>query len=253
MRVEILPSAGAGDPLRFFTTSFLIDGRVAVDAGALGAAPLPVQRGVRHVLLTHSHLDHLATLPVFLDNLSADGAMAPFVHGSSATIATLRRDLLNDRLWPDLVRLSREGPSFLSLSELRPEQRVDLDGLTVTPVPMDHVVPTFGYVIESPDGFVVIGGDTGPTERIWEIVRERGRPKIVFLEVSYPDRLSDLAEVAKHLTPSTFAAEAAKAGDSVRFVAVHVKPPFHEEVEREIAELGLPNVEMGRPGATYGF
>ena len=66
MRVRVLGCSGAiAKDCR--TTSFLIDGDVLVDAGTgVGDLTLEVMRGIKHVLLTHSHLDHIASLPLMV-------------------------------------------------------------------------------------------------------------------------------------------------------------------------------------------
>ncbi len=73
MRVELLPSSVPASEAQFLV-SFLIDDTVAIDAGSLGLlADLDRQRGVRHVFLTHEHVDHIASLPIFLENVYDPG------------------------------------------------------------------------------------------------------------------------------------------------------------------------------------
>src|SRR5436305_2452164 len=118
MKVEIrlLPSAafaGAGRDQQFLT-SYLINDTLALDAGGLGfAVPLDEQRRVRHVLITHTHLDHIASLPIFLENVYGRAAEPVTVHGSQEVLDCLQHDFFNDRVWPDFVNLSRANPPFL--------------------------------------------------------------------------------------------------------------------------------------------
>src|SRR5579871_2430325 len=98
---------------------------------------------------------------MLLDNVYQGGGDCVTVHGSDAVLDCLRRDVFNDRLWPDFIRLSAERPPFLRLERLEPGRPVDLDGLRITPVAVDHVVPTLGFVVEDGSAAVVFPSDTG--------------------------------------------------------------------------------------------
>ena len=49
--------------------------------------------------------------------------------------------------------------------------------LWVTPVLVEHTVPTTGFVIHDGETGFVFSGDTGPTKRIWQIAREMRGPQ----------------------------------------------------------------------------
>ena len=116
---------------------------------------------------------------------------------SREVIESLREHVFNDVIWPDLRTWSESGRDFVRFRELVPEESVQLGDLTVTPVPVNHTVPTFGYIVESADAALVLSGDTGPTERIWELAAANPRVRAVFLECAFPDALGELADAAK--------------------------------------------------------
>lgn len=251
MEVTLLPSAPSG---RQFLTSYLINGTVAVDAGSLGLMGGPAdQARVKHVFLTHTHLDHLATLPLFLDNAYTGTADCVTVHGTAPVLDCLRRDLFNDRLWPDFVRLSEGLPPYLRLHEIRPGIPVEAAGLRVTPVEVNHLVPTVGYVVDDGKAAIAVPSDTGPTEEIWRVAARAPNLSAVFLEATFPDAMAWLADVSRHLTPALLAAEVRKLGRDVRWLAVHLHPRFHEQVASELAALGLAGLEIADPGRPYIF
>ena len=95
--------------------------------------------------------------------------------------------------------------------------------MRVTPVEVSHVVPTLGFLIEDGDSAVVIASDTGPTEALWRLANQTPHLKAVFLEAAFPDAMSALAQIAKHLTPALFGAEVRKLARPVPVVAVHLK------------------------------
>jgi hypothetical protein len=100
---------------------------------------------------------------------------------------------------------------------------------------------------------VAIPSDTGPTEKFWRSAGAAADLKAVFLEASFPDAMSELALISKHLTPAMFAAEARKLPRQVPFIAVHIKPRFYDQVVAQLGGLTLPAVRIGKPGETYQF
>jgi ribonuclease BN (tRNA processing enzyme) len=252
VRVTPIPSGPAGPSARQFLTTYLVNDGLAIDAGALGLLhPVAAQARVRHVIVTHTHIDHVATLPVFLENIYAGAAEAVTVHATAPVLESLQRDLFNDRLWPDFVALSRPEAPFVRLSPLEPGRPVVLGGLRVTPVPVTHVVPTVGLLIDDGTSAALFSSDTAPTHALWDAANAAPRLAAVFLEATFPDEMAALAEVAMHLTPRLFATEVAKLRRPADILAVHIKPRYHERVVAELRGLGLPNLRVAELGETY--
>jgi ribonuclease BN (tRNA processing enzyme) len=250
--VTLLAPGPAGGSGAQFLTTYLINDRLAVDAGALGLLlPLEAQARVRHVILTHSHIDHIGTLPLFLENVYAATADPVTVHGTAPVLDSLQRDVFNGQIWPDFVALSRLEAPFLRLAVLEPGRPIVIDGLRITPVPVDHVVPTIGLLLDDGTSAALFPSDTAPTEAIWEVANTAPRLDAVFLEAAFPDELSGLAEVAMHLTPRLFAAEAAKLRRPAQLYAVHIKPRYHDRIVAQLLGLGLHNLHIAEPGQSY--
>ena len=254
MKIVLVPSASGGRAYHYLS-SYVIDDVVAVDAGGLGfQGALADQARIRNVFLTHSHIDHLASLPIFLENVYGVHPDGVVVHGSAAVLDCLQRDVFNDRLMPDFIRISRERkPPFLRLSLLEDGRPATADGLRVTPVSVDHAVPTFAFVIEGPTTAVAVVTDTAPTEAIWRQCRRTPNLKAVFLEASFPNCAARLADLSGHLTSAQFVQEAKKVGPEVQIIAVHLKPRTHDQVTAEVLSAGLPNVQIAEPGRVYEF
>ena len=136
---------------------------------------------------------------------------------------------------------------------LHPETPVEAGGLRVTPVPVDHVVPTMGLIVDDGVSAVVFGGDSGPTDRIWELARGLPHLRAIFLEATFPDALVDLAGITGHLTPRLFREEVSKCPGQVAVVAVHIRPRYRRDVEQELLELGISRLILGEPGREYRF
>ena len=255
MRVTLVPSSiaavGGEEPGQYLIT-YLINDNLAVDAGSLGFYGTPQQQArVRHILISHTHIDHTASLPIFVENAFEAKAECVTIHGSEVVLDSLQRDLFNDRTWPDFVALSTGPTPLLRLERLEAYRPVTLEGLRIMPVPVDHVVPTLGFVISDDRSTVVIASDTAPTEDLWRIANATTDLAAVYLEASFPDCMSQLAATAKHLTPALFGREVRKLTRSVPVVAVHLKARYRAEIAAELKALGLPNVEIGRYGHEY--
>lgn len=252
--MRLLPSSiGSAAELQY-ATSYLVNESIAVDAGSIGyQGNLNEQARVRHVLLTHTHSDHIATLPVLVENtLSADREPL-HVWGSAAVLECVERDLFNDRIWPRLeVFRTPKGPA-VELHELHDQVEARVDSVSVLPVEVNHTVPTFSFLVDDGETSVVIGGDTGPTERLWELAHARTNLAAVFLEAAFPNELTELAEKSLHLTPAMFTEEWRKLDRDVQMVAVHLKPRFREATLRELESLGIPRFEVGSTGRTYSW
>ena len=255
MKVTLLPSSVTpGTELNQFLTTFLVDDRVAIDAGSLGLlGSTEAQARVKHVFITHTHIDHLASLPIFIENVYEAGAPCPTIYGGYQVLDCLQRDFFNGRVWPDFIGMSTGESPFLKLVLLETGQPVEVEGLRITAVPVDHLVPTVGLIIEGPGATVAIAGDTGPTEAIWRAANGSPNLKGVFLEAAFPDELGWLADASKHLTPGMFAGELAKIKRGVPVYAVHIKPKFLDRVKLELAALGLDEVRICVPGRSYEF
>lgn len=247
MRVHILPASAAGTPGHPLT-GFVIDGRLAVDAGPLGCVgTVGEQAAVLDVLLTHAHIDHVAGLPVFLDNIYRMTDHCPAVYGLPDTLAAVQSDIFNDRLMPDFVGMSGRMEPFLTLHPVVPDRPFAVGPYTVTPIPLKHTIPTVGYLIDDKTSAVAILTDTGPIPEVVTAVSHWPRLRAVFLECSYPNRLAELARVTCHQTTGQFCA-AARLLPTVPVFAVHVKPRFYAEVTAELAACGLPHASVGEGG-----
>jgi ribonuclease BN (tRNA processing enzyme) len=255
VKITLIPSGHAADGVapHQYLTSYLINDRVAVDAGCIGFWHGPNEQVViRHIFLSHTHIDHLASLPIFLENVAGMKQGPVTIYASEVVQQSLRQDLFNGRVWPRFLEMTMDGAPFVILQTLLSGEAVTVEGLRVTPVAVDHAVPTLGFLIEDPSASVVITSDTGPTSEIWVRTNKTPNVKAVFLEASFPNELAALATKTKHLTPAGFAAEMAKVVLPARFIAVHLKAQFRDQVTQELLASGS-SVEIARFGVPYEF
>jgi ribonuclease BN (tRNA processing enzyme) len=243
LTVRVLGPYGGSAP-GYRITTFLIDGETALDAGALTEAlPLAAQRRIRRVVLTHAHFDHIASLPFLIENLY--GRSRPLeVVAPAPVLQALRRHVFNDVTWPDFTRLPSRARPSLVYRQARPGRPLRCGAATFLPVPVDHLVPAFGYIVTKPGRAVVFSGDTQPTRRIWEAARRSKDLKAIFLEVSFSDAQAEVARDSCHLIPRLLEGELEKAPPRVPVFLYHMKPPSLPRIRREVRALGEPRLRL---------
>ncbi len=257
VKLRILGSYGGSAP-GCRMTSFLLDEVVAVDAGSTTAAlSIAEQRRVRHVLVSHSHMDHTASLPFLVENVFGAGDEAVVIYSTATVLRRLRTAIFNNDTWPDFTRIPSHLYPVVRFVEIEAERPFVLEGLPsgeleVTAVPVDHVVPTVGFLLRQGGRSLLFTSDTGPTERVWQVANAADDLAGVIVECSFPSRMREVAEVSLHLTPELLAAELGKLERDVPVWLYHLKPPYLDELRREIGATAFPHpVEELEQGATY--
>lgn len=257
MKIVWVPATVAGSgPEHFqYSTSVIINECVAIDAGSLGYyRTAQDQSKIKHIFISHTHIDHVATLPIFVENAYEGSKDCVTIYGSDSVMESCQIDLFNDRIWPDFIKLSENSEApFLKLHPFNPGESLEVDGLRIRSVLVDHVVPTSAFIVEDDQSAVIFVSDTGPTEEIWKVAAEVENLKAVFLEVTFPNELKWLAEVSKHLTPKMFEEETKKLDRPVRWFVVHMKARFQTKVMEELKALNVEGLELPHFGAPYTF
>jgi ribonuclease BN (tRNA processing enzyme) len=252
MKVRVLGAHGS-EGLGCRPSSFLVDGRVLVDAGSVGGAlGLEEQLAIEHALVSHSHLDHVAGLGFLSETLALVGATRPLVVTSIAPVLdALRSSFFNSVVWTDFSSIPSPEAPAVRYRELPQNVESEVGHLRVTPVAVNHTVPTAGYVVHDGRSGFVYSGDTGPTEALWEAARRVPQVKAVILECSFPNRCVAIAEVAKHLTPELVAREVEKLPPGVDVWIFHIKPIFREETAAELARVSGRRIVLLREDEVY--
>jgi ribonuclease BN (tRNA processing enzyme) len=239
MKIRVLGCHG-GELPQHRTTCFLLDGKTCVDGGTITSVlGLDEILAIDDIFLTHSHFDHVKDLPLVTDLLVGRRRAPLMVHGPAETMACMAGDVFNDRLWPDFCAIPTKESPVIALQALPLRERFAHGRYTVRAYPVNHPVPSVGYVIEGPEGAVVFSGDTGPTDELWAAVNATPDLRAVFLELSFPDRMQWLADVSGHLTLRTAMGELGKLDRrGARVFLYHLKPSVSAEVKQDVAALG---------------
>ena len=245
MKVRVLGCSGAiARDCR--TTSFLINHNILIDAGTgVGDLTLDEMRQIDHVFVTHSHLDHVAALPLMLDAVSSMRSKPMQVHALAATIAALQSHIFNNVIWPDFSRIPSAQTPFLQYRPLAQGDVIDVDGTWVVVLPAVHTVPAVGYAVQGAKGWWAFSGDTERNPALWrQLVQlpqlHPSRPlSMLVMETALRNRESDRAHRSLHLAPSSLAAELAHraAGASYPIYITHTKPSETDLILQEIGQM----------------
>jgi ribonuclease BN (tRNA processing enzyme) len=235
MKIRVLGcSGGIGGELR--TTSLLLDHDTLIDAGT-GVSDLSINElaQIDHVFVTHSHMDHVTSIPFMVDTVGWMRDKPLTVHATRETIGILKEHLFNWKLWPDFTQIPDARKPVLCYETVALGGTVALNGRRITPLPANHVVPAVGYHLDSGRASLVFTGDTTSNEALWREVNKIVNLKYLIIETALSDRERDLAIVSKHLCPSLLAEELAKLKQSPEIYITHLKPRESELIMQEIA------------------
>ncbi len=251
MKIEVLGSyGGESDACRM--TCLLVEGAVALDAGSLTKAlSIERQQQVQTIVLSHSHIDHTNSLPFFIENVFGKLRDAVDIYASAETIYAVRKHLFNNDVWPDFTRIPNHLLPALRFHELTAEQPVEINGVRFTPIAMNHLVPTFGYLIEKGDSALLWSSDTGPSKRIWEIANQTKNLSQLWLEVSFDNSLQPIADLSKHLTPQTMATEIQQLKRRMPILLHHLKPTCIDRIQDNVRAIANPDIDFLEQGKLY--
>lgn len=253
MRVRVLGCHGAELP-NHGTCGFLINRSILIDGGTIcSALNLNELKRIRHILISHIHMDHIKGLPFLSENLIGQKGLPPITLISVKPVVDgLHRHLLNGKVWPDFTKIPNGRKPFFRLRSLREGQRLLIDGLEIRPFRVDHTVPCAGFLIRQGKRSLLYSGDTHQTDRIWKEAAKTADLKAAIIETSFPNALGRLAEQSGHLTPRLLREEFGKIKKpGLPLYVYHMKPRYLDRIRTELKMLGLPRLTMLKDGMVF--
>jgi ribonuclease BN (tRNA processing enzyme) len=238
MRISVL-GCGGGRGKGSRPTGFLIDERLLLDAGtATEVLGLKECAQINYIIITHAHIDHIGDLP-FLAGAAFDLREEPIILcGTKEVIKDVSSHIFNWRIWPDFVRIPNLEEAKFSYRILNSLENADVGLYKVLPIPVNHTVPTVGYLIDDGKTAFAFTGDTYTTDPFWKVVRGQRRLRAIIVEASFPNYMEETAKTTGHLTPNLVAEELKKLNRrDVDVYVSHIKPLHREEVTMELRDL----------------
>lgn len=239
MQIRVLGcSGGIGAGLR--TTSLLIDDDVLIDCGSgVGELTLDEMCGIRHIFLTHGHLDHITFIPFLVDSVFEALVDNPItIHLQKETLQMLREHIFNWQIWPDFAKLPDDANPVIKYDVITPGQQITLSERNLEAIPVTHTQPALGYRIQKAGGgSFAFSGDTRGTDRFWQVLNAYPDLDILFVECAYADHEEVLSQIAGHHRPSTLAEDLRKLHHQPAIYITHHKPGEEKQIMRELAAL----------------
>lgn len=233
MELQVLGcSGGVGNGLR--TTTLMVDDDILIDAGTgVGDLALEQMAGIRHIFLTHSHLDHITSIPFLVDSVF-DKIQEPIViHAMEETIAALRTHIFNNVIWPDFAALPHPDRPVLRYEPMAPGETRQLRDVYFEMVPVRHVVPGVGYVVSNGSGVFAFSGDTTTNDTFWERLNHLDQLDLLIVEAAFPNQDIEICRRAGHYCPSLLAEDLAKLEHHPEIYISHNKPGGEGEIFAE--------------------
>jgi len=236
MRLRVLGcSGGISKGLR--TTSLQVDDDILIDAGSgVGDLELDEMCRLRHVFLTHSHMDHFTFLPLLIDTMFPRIDTPLIIHGLEATLAALQKHIFNWTIWPDFGKLPNEDNPVMRYEVMSPGDVYLLGDRKIEMIEANHIVPCVSYRVESPTGSFAFSGDTTTNDTMWDALNAHDSLDMLIVEAAFPNSLHELSKLSCHYTASMLAEDIKKLKHNPAIYISHPKPGQESTIIRECKE-----------------
>lgn len=244
MQIRVLGCSG-GICRDMATTSFLIDKDILVDAGT-GVSELTLEEmhNIRHIFITHSHLDHITSIALLADTLFDSLVGNPIiVHAQKKTLEVLQNHVFNRDVWPDFTALPNKSNAVLKLNAMKAGATIEVDGRIIEMIPVNHAVPGVGYRVESAGRSFAFSGDTTSNESLWAALNKHDGLDLLFVESAFANGDIELAQQAFHYCPQLLAQDLPKLRHRPEVCISHLKPGEEDVIMSECREA-LPDWEL---------
>jgi ribonuclease BN (tRNA processing enzyme) len=236
MKIRVLGcSGGIGGGLR--TTALLVDEDVLIDAGTgVGDLSLEQLAKIDHIFVSHSHLDHVTSIPFLVDTVCWMRRSPIVVYGIKETIDILKAHLFNWKIWPDFTQIPDAENPFMVYREIRVGEAVEIRARRFTAIPANHTVPAVGYVMETGRNALIFSGDTYTNDALWKVVNKTPNLRYLIIETAFSNKERDIAAASKHLCPKMLAEELEKMRVMPEVFITHLKPGEGALTMKEVSE-----------------
>lgn len=237
MKVRILGCSGGIGGKHLRTTSMLVDDDILIDAGTgVGELDIDALARIDHVFITHSHLDHIAYLPLILDAVGDLRTEPLTMYATPSTRDIIKTHIFNWSIWPDFSAIPNPENPYLRFRTIQPGEQLSLAGRRITALPATHTVPAVGYLLDSGNASLAFSGDTTVNDDFWQELNKLPDLRYLIIETAFPNNERQLATLSRHLCPDMLAGELKKLRHAPEVFITHLKPGRIEMTMQEIQE-----------------
>ena len=235
MKINVLGcSGGIGSGLR--TTALRVDASTLLDCGTgVGDLPLEELFQIKHVFITHSHLDHVAGLPLLIDTIYEELIDVPLtVYCQVETYQVLMDHIFNWKIWPNFFSLPSEEKPVVRFVPMQPEQKINIDGKSFTMIEVEHTVPAVSYLVQDANSSFAFSGDTASAPKLWQALNQQSKVDLLIVECAFADERSEIANQAKHFSPTSLAKELVSLSHQPQVCVSHLQPGEEDKIMQEL-------------------
>ena len=256
LEIQLLPSTfgeNGSASARQHLSCLIIDDQVAIDAGSLAMAVNSKQKEqIRDVILTHAHLDHVAGLPLFIDDLFASLEEPVRIYATNEVIDVLEQNIFNWSIYPRFSELKNQNGSVLEYRPFEIGKDFTVKHLKIRAVEVNHKVPAVGFIINGGEKTFAVSGDTARMKSFWETLNKESRLDALLIECAFPDELFDLAQASHHLTPKILQSEIAGfKQENCPIYVFNMKPMYRDQIVGQLKKIEIENLEILEVGKVY--
>ncbi len=235
MNIRILGCSG-GIGLGNKTTSLLLDDSVLIDCGTgLGDLSLEEMSKLQHIFITHSHLDHIALLPMLLDTVYDDLVERPLtLHCKQETYDILANNIFNWNVWPNFFELPNAETPVIVYESMQPGDCIEFGDKVVKMVEVNHAVPAAAYIINNGTGSIAFTGDTYINDTFWQALNEEPRMDMVIVECGFTNEDEAIGRDAKHYYPNALADDLKKLNHRPDLYISHLQPGKEQLIIKQL-------------------
>ena len=250
LKIRVLGCSG-GIAKGVATTSFLIDDDILIDAGTgVGDLSIKEMRRIRHIFITHSHLDHICSIALLADTLFDQLVGQPLtVYAERSTIKVLKEHIFNWAIWPDFTALPNKSKAVLKLKAMSKKTPLEIEGRRIEMIAVNHSVPAVAYRVESQGKSFAFSGDTASNDTFWSALNKHDNLDLLFVEAAFANKDAELARLAFHYCSQTLADDLLKLKHRPKVCVSHLKPGDEKRIMKEcnkaLPDWGLHQLKSG--------
>ncbi len=255
MKVKVLGCSGS-ETIGHMPPGFLVNDVLMLDAGTITAAlSIEAQSKITDIVISHTHLDHIKSVLFLADNIIGRIRKPVNIRAIPQVIDAIKKHLMNDLIWPDFTKIPTPKNPVLSYKPMQIGSSVNVAGLKVKAIPMNHPVPAAGFLVSDGKTSFLYSADTGPNEKLWKEAARARNLRAIIVDTSFPNSLGMIADVSGHFTPGQLHEDLTKAKVDLGMpiYIYHIKPVHKKKVLSELKALGRKNVKVLQEGKTYNF
>jgi len=237
MRIRVLGCSG-GIGAGAQTTAMLVDNDVLIDAGTgIGDLDLADLDSIRHVFLTHAHLDHIAGLPMLADRVFDENFKTPLtVYAREETLRAVQDHIFNGVIWPDFTKLPSPENPMLRWRVTSPGDTIAIGNRDFYAVDVMHTVPALGFTVQNSGGAFAVSGDTRTNETLWPVLNACEALRVLVIEVSFPDEMAELASDSGHYTPKSMTEDLKRLNHEPEIWLTGMKPGEEDRILQQVVK-----------------